>query len=88
MHIVKRAGHLEKFDERKVYATCYKACINASIHAQEAERICERVTKDIKIWIKAKKKVTSNQIFQQMIKTLKKQNKDAAFMYETHRDIA
>ena len=88
MHIVKREGHRERFDERKVYATCYKACINASIPSQKSENICEKVTREIKQWIKKKESVTSNQIFLQMTRILKKYNKDAAFMYETHRDIA
>ncbi len=88
MQIVKRAGHKEKFDERKVYATCYGACINASIKSREAEKICEKVTKEIKSWIRKKEMVTSEQIFKLMVRTLRKHNKDAAFMYETHRDIA
>ena len=37
--------------------------------------------------MKNKKEVASDQIFKQIIAVLKKQNKEAAFMYEFHRDI-
>lgn len=85
--IVKRRGHTEEFDERKVYATCYSACKNADIHDDKAEEICEKVSKELKKWIGTKKYVTSGAIFAQLTKTLRKQDKNAAFMYETHRDI-
>jgi transcriptional regulator NrdR family protein len=86
--IVKRQGKDEKFDERKVYATCYSACVSAQIHKQDAEKICEKVTKEIKTVNKSRSIINSNTIFRQMIKAIKKHNKDAAFMYETHRDIS
>ncbi|MBI2651281.1 hypothetical protein HYX01_02325 [Candidatus Woesearchaeota archaeon] len=86
--IVKRKGHSEEFDERKVYASCYAACLNTQLHDAEAEKICEKVSKEIKLWAKRKKKVSSSEIFAKVIEAMKKYNKDAAFMYETHRDIA
>ena len=87
-HIVKRAGHAEKFDERKVYATCYAACMNAHASKEEAEKICRKVAAGITSWIKKKKVVTSEMIFREVIRLMKKEQKDATFMYETHRDIA
>ena len=86
--IVKRTGHEEEFDERKIYSSCYAACLNVHMKHMEAEKICEKVCKDIKAWIKAKKSVTSGQIFRKTTAVLRKHDKNAAFMYETHRDIA
>lgn len=86
--IIKRRGHKEKFDERKVYASCYEACLNTQLPKLEAEKICDKVTKEIKKWVKIKKEVTSEDIFKQMTKIIRKFNKHAAFMYETHRDIS
>ncbi len=87
-HLVKREGHKEKFDERKVYASCYNACVGCChMPKEDAEKICEKVTKDVKKWIKEKPSVSSNQIFKQTTKTIRKYHKDAAFMYETHRDV-
>lgn len=86
--IVKRRGHIEKFDERKVYASCYAACLSSHIEHIKAEKICEKVTKVIKIWIKKKKQTDSSEIFKKTTSTIKRYDKDAAFMYETHRDIS
>ena len=86
-HVIKRHGHLEKFDERKVYASCYAACLNSHINKKESEKIAEEITKKIKSWIKTKKVVSSDDIFKEMTKLLKKLDKDVAFMYETHRDV-
>jgi len=86
-HIVKRKGHEEHFDERKVYASCFAACMNAQVGAKKAEQCADKATKEIKRWMKNKKEVASDQIFKQIIAVLKKQNKEAAFMYEFHRDI-
>lgn len=86
--IVKRAGHSEEFDERKVYASCYASCLNAHIEKHKAEKICEKVAAALRKWTIKKKKVSSKQIFKQVVSTLKTHNKDAAFMYETHRDVS
>ena len=79
---------MEKFDERKLYASCYSAFLGAHLDHAEAEGLCEKVAKEIKKWIKDKKKVTSDDIFRQTAKVMKKHHKEAAFMYETHRDIS
>ena len=87
-HLVKRKGHLEPFDERKVYASCYAACLSSHIHHVHAEKICEKISLDIKRWIAQKKRVTSNDIFLETAKRMRKYNKNASFMYATHRDIS
>jgi transcriptional regulator NrdR family protein len=86
-HLVKRRGVEQKFDVKKVYASCYNACLNVPIGKQEAEKISEKVCKDVKVWIKEKKMISSDQIFKAIIRSMKKYDKEAAFMYETHRDI-
>jgi len=86
-HIVKRLGKLEKFDERKVYASCYAACLSSHIKHIKAEEICKKVTKQVKNWIKTKKVVTSDQVFKEITKVMRKYDKNAAFMFKTHRDI-
>ncbi len=87
-HIVKRRGHREKFDERKVYGSCYAACMVVGMSEKQTEGVCESVTKDVKRWIKNKGSVDAHQIFNRIASSLRKHNKDAAFMYETHKDIA
>ena len=86
--IIKRKGHEQPYDERKVYASCYFSCRNAHLSEKEAEKICEKITREITKQVKKEKSVTSQNIFQLIIKELNKHDKDAAFLYETHRDIS
>lgn len=88
LQIVKRKGHTELYDERKVYGSCYFACRNAHLSEKEAEEICKKVSAAITKWVKIKKTVSSNDIFRMLIQELKNHNDDAAFLYETHRDIS
>lgn len=87
-HIVKRRGHKQKFDERKVYASAYAACLSAHAEKEEAEVTANLVTREIKKWITDKEEVSSDQIFKKIGEELGHLNKDAAFMYTTHRDIS
>lgn len=87
-HIVKRKGHTEEYDERKVYASSYAAVLNVHETQRVAEEIAGKVSKDISSWIKDKKEVSSNQIFEEVTNSLAKYNKDASFMYNTHRDVS
>ena len=88
LQIVKRAGHTELYDERKVYGSCFFACRNAHLNEKEAEEICSKVAAAITKWVKSKKVVASNEIFKLLTEELKKHNEDASFLYETHRDIS
>jgi len=86
--IVKREGHTEVYDERKVYGSCYFACRNAHLNEREAEAISNKVAASMSKWISKKKSVSSDDIFKALTQELKKHNEDAAFLYETHRDIS
>lgn len=86
--VVKRRGHNESFDTRKLYASCYFACMTIAMDKQEAEKLCESVSADMRAWLKGKKKVDSQELFEAMVKVLARYNEDVAFMYETHRDIS
>jgi len=88
MQIVKRRGHSEIYDERKAYSSCFFACRNAHLGEQESEIICARVSAKATKWIRERKVVSSNEIFRFLAAELKKHNEDAAFLYETHRDIS
>ncbi len=87
-HIVKRRGHKQEFDERKVYASTYAACLSSHIPHLEAERIASEVTKSVMIWIKDKHEVASYDLFKKIGELLIDHHKDAAFMYLTHRDVS
>ena len=88
-HIVKRRkGHREPYDNHKVYASCYAASLNAGLSKEEAEALCEKVTRAIDAWVLEKDSVTSEEIFREIIRVLKTHDTKVAFMYETHRDIS
>ena len=87
-HIIKRKGHAEPFDERKLYASCFAACLNAHLPKEEAERLSGEISNDIKAWISLLPEVSSDEIFQKTVEFLKTRNPEVSFMYETHRDIS
>ena len=85
--IEKRDGHCEKFDDDKAFGNICRACLNAHLKPEECTRIANRVLKDLKKFLKDKKKISSEKLFKEKIKILRKYNKDVAFLYETHLDI-
>jgi transcriptional regulator NrdR family protein len=87
-HIVKRRGHLQEFDERKIYGSVYAACLASHTDEEMAEATANLVVKEIKKWIENRDQVTSREIFEKISDELEHLNKDAAFMYKTHRDLS
>ena len=87
-HILKRKGHTQEFDERKLYASIYAACLSSHTPHQEAENMANLVTQEVKKWLANQEEITSDKIFKQAVVELEHLNKDAAFMYSTHRDIS
>jgi transcriptional regulator NrdR family protein len=87
--IIKRSTNkCEGYDERKVYASIYAACYVVHMHQKTCEKIAHTVAKKITKLVHKMKEVASKHVAHTIIKELRKCNKDAAFMYETHRDIA
>jgi len=88
-HIIKRRGHSEKFDEKKIYASAYAACLNAEFGEQKCEEVAEKVMKEVTKAIKARHNaVDSSEIAELTHKILEKFNKDVAFLYKTHLDLS
>lgn len=82
--IVKTKGHEEEFDERKVYASVYAACVSAHYNEDDCEKVAEDITKKVKKTVKSKKNIESLKIRKQIQAELKKKNKELAFFYEHH----
>ena len=88
-HIIKRKGRKEAYDERKIYASVYASALNSHLDKVISEKIAEKVSKAITGWVSSEKQqVSSEQIFREVTQLLKKEQKDVAFMYETHRDLS
>ena len=86
--IVKRKGHSEEFDEKKVYGSVYAACMAGDLHEKGCEKMAGKISKQIKKWADKKKSIDSKEIFGLAVRLLKKENKEVAFLYETHRDVS
>uniref|UniRef100_A0A832E0J9 ATP-cone domain-containing protein n=1 Tax=candidate division WWE3 bacterium TaxID=2053526 RepID=A0A832E0J9_UNCKA len=86
--IVKRQGHRENYDERKVYASVYAACLAAGEPETSAEKVSTAVAKRITRLMLGWKVAKSDQIFRQVIVELGKLSPKAVFLYENHRDLS
>jgi transcriptional regulator NrdR family protein len=87
-HIVKRAGHTEEYDERKLYASIYASCLSVRETAPTAEMVAGKVCKDVNNWLDKKTEVTSHDIRLNAAKHLDVYNPDAAWIYKHHRNIS
>ncbi len=87
-HIVKRAGHTEAYDEKKLYAAVFSACIALREPAASAELIADKVSGEVNKWIEKKHEVTANDIRNQASKHLHNYNPDAAYLFKHHRVIS
>ncbi len=86
-HIVKRKGHTEPYDERKVYASVFAACQAVREPAGSAELVADKVQKDVNAWISKKHEVTANDIRRQAAKHLGAYHPDAGHMLLHHRIV-
>jgi transcriptional regulator NrdR family protein len=84
-HIVKRSGHTEPYDEKKLYASIYAACLVVRDPVGTAEVIAGKVVDDMKVWIKDKNEVTSSDIRRNAAQHLHAYNPDAAYAYMHYR---
>lgn len=80
-------GHSEPYDERKLYASVYAACLCIRTPAGEAELTAARICQDIAPWLAKKTEVTSFDIRRKAAEHLHVYNPDAAYMYLRHRVI-
>ena len=87
MHIVKRGGHTEPYDQRKLYASVYAACLGVREFPGTAELTAKEVTQEFEKWLGEKHEVTSNDIRRVTAEHLTAINPDAGHMYLHHRVI-
>ena len=87
-HIVKRKGHTEVYDERKLYASIYASCMAVRETDEASELIADRVVKELAGWINDKPEVTSHEIRIHAAHHLKAYHPDAAQIYLHQRNIS
>ena len=88
MITIKRHGHAEKFDERKLYASVFAAALNCHLSDEESEHIANEVSQDLIVLIRNNKHTNTKFIKEEIIKSLNTRgNKEIATMYKHHLDI-
>lgn len=85
--VVKRKGHNESFDEKKLYASVYSATLNCHHSEERAEEVAQHTLDLIHNWIKDHPTITSHILKLRVIRELKNIDRDIAMMYEVHMDI-
>ena len=75
-------------DRGRIYAGAFASCRNAHLSEMLSENIADTVQKRLEDWIKDKNEISSDDIFRETISVLKELHPDAAFLFETHRDIS
>lgn len=86
-HVVKRGGHTEAYDERKLYASVYSACLSVREHPGSAELIAQEVVENFGKWLESRHEITANDIRLKASEHLKVINPDAGHIYLHHRVI-
>lgn len=86
-HIVKRAGHKEMFDERKLYASIFSACMVTRMSNQLAESVAEKVTMHVASHLERKNEITAKEIKDATYEVFKQYDADAAYLYRHHKDL-
>jgi transcriptional regulator NrdR family protein len=87
-HVVKRKGHTEQYDERKLYASIYAACLAVRETHETSEMIAERVTKEINEWLMKKHEITSHDIRVHAAHHLTAYQPDAGWLYLHQRNLS
>lgn len=82
--VVKRKGHREAFDERKVYGSVYAACASAHYDEAGCEKVAYQITEKIKKFVKNKKEIPSAALREKVESELDKKDEELAFFYRHH----
>ncbi len=85
--VIKNNGTKQHYDARKVYGSVYAALFAGGMADERCAKIAAHISSIVSKWVKVRNKITSLSIARQVAAELRKWNKDAAFLYATHRDI-
>lgn len=85
IHIVKRKGHNEKYDEKKVYASVYAAALNCHYTEREAEQIASDMMRKTNKAVAKRKQITSHELREFITSNLS--DKHVSLMYKHHLDL-
>ena len=84
--IVKRKGHAEPFDEKKLYASVYASALNAHHNEEDSEEIAQKTLSIVQDAIAGRENLTSEDLKESTITALATHD-DVQLMYKHHMDI-
>lgn len=82
--IVKRDGEMERFDEKKLYATVFRPAREAGYGKKKAEEFADHITDRVTIWANSEKDqcVTSEEIREKTQEILEEEDEAVAKRYK------
>jgi transcriptional regulator NrdR family protein len=83
-HVIKRAGHTEAFDRKKLYNSIYATCLAVNEPLNLAKSNAQKVTDNTEKWLENKAEITVHDIRAFAGKDLGKINHHAAYLYLHH----
>ena len=86
--VQKRRGQIEEYDQGKVFASVYAACLACHLDKKRSEEIAKEVTTLVTDWLKDKNQIDRNRLFTKVHRELEYLHSGAAFLYRTHRDVS
>lgn len=86
--LVKRHGHAEEYDGRKVYASVYAAALNAHLSEMESEALADKVSAAVDKYVHGKDGINSAEIRDRIVGELGGVDNDVAYLYLHHLDIS
>jgi transcriptional regulator NrdR family protein len=86
--VVKRNGRNQDFDVKKLYASVFAACIAVKVLDEQAELIAENVSNNVVEELSDRESIRSSELSEIIYKHLENFEKDAAFLYFSHRNVA
>ncbi len=85
--IIKRKGHTEEFDQKKLYASIYSSCVALRETSEQAELIAQTVTNEVVHEFSNQQTTTSKQVKEKAYAVLNTYHPEAALIYKTHLDL-
>lgn len=89
-NIIKKRGRTERFDEAKIFESCYAACLQSGFTLDDAESVSRRVASRVRRWASGRKEgIPSSEVLSKVVDELKGLDcRMAAFAYENLMDIS
>lgn len=84
-HVVKRAGHVQLYDPKKLYNSIYAAALSVREPIEVAHKIADEVVAAVEVWLHDKQEFTSHDLRRKASEHLRVIHPEAAQVYSHHK---